>query len=138
MKVLLDTCIIIDFLQRREPFFNSAYAILRHAAMEDFDGFITAKYDADIHYLTHKCTHSEEESRTKLNKLLAVVGVFDTTAEDIFHSLSSEISDFEDAIMVETGLRCVADCIVTRNTKDYLKSRLTVYTPEQLLRELGS
>ncbi len=138
MTVLIDTCVIMDFLQNRDPFFTDAYTILRYAAMEKFDGFITAKSAADIHYLTHRCTHSEEESRTKLNKLLAIVGLLDTTAEDVFHALSSNITDFEDAIMIETAIRCKADCIVTRNTKDFSKSPLTIYTPEQFLQELDS
>lgn len=137
MTVLIDTCVIMDFLQNREPFFADAYTVLRYAAMEQFDGFITAKSAADIHYLTRRCTHSEEESRSKLNKLLAIVGLLDTTAEDVFHALSSNTSDFEDAIMIETAVRCDADCIVTRNIKDFSKSPLAVYTPEQFLQELN-
>ncbi len=109
MNALIDTCIIMDFLQKRQPFYDDALAILRFAAMENFDGFITAKSATDIHYLTHRCTHSEEESRTKLNKLLAIVKLLDTTAEDVFHALSSDVSDFEDAIMIETGIRCKMD-----------------------------
>lgn len=82
--------------------------------------------------------HSEEESRVKLNKLLAIFGLLDTTAEDVFHALSSNVSDFEDAIMIETGIRCKVDCIVTRNTKDYSKSQLSVYTPAEFLQELNN
>lgn len=138
MNALIDTCVIMDFLQSREPFYKDALAVLRFAAAEGFDGFITAKSAADIHYLTHRCTHSEEESRLKLNKLLAIVGLLDTTAEDVFHALSSNVSDVEDAIMIETGIRCRVDCIVTRNTKDYSRSQLPVYTPAEFLRELNN
>lgn len=52
--------------------------------------------------------------------------------------LSSNVSDFEDAIMIETGIRCKVDCIVTRNTKDYSKSQLSVYTPAEFLQELNN
>ncbi|MCD7959630.1 MAG: PIN domain-containing protein [Ruminococcus sp.] len=138
MNALIDTYVIMDFLQKRQPFYDDALAIFRFAATEKFDGYITAKSVADIHYLPRRCTHSEEESRVKLNKLLAIVGLLDTTAEDVFHVLSSNVSDFEDAIMIETGIRCKVDCIVTRNTKDYSKSQLSVYTPAEFLQELNN
>ena len=43
MKALIDTCIIIDALQSREPFKNDAESIFLRAANKQFDGFITAK-----------------------------------------------------------------------------------------------
>ena len=60
----------------------------------------------------------------------------DTSASDIFHALASETSDFEDAVMIETALRFHADCIVTRNIKDYKKSPVPIYSPEEFLRLL--
>ncbi len=138
MKALIDTCVVMDFLQNREPFFADAYDILRFATIEKFDGFITAKSAADIHYLTRRCTHSVAVSRERLIVLLIIVGLLDTTAEDVCHALSSNISDFEDAIMIETGIRCRMDCIVTRNTKDYSQKRLSIYTPAEFLRELDN
>ena len=55
---------------------------------------------------------------------------------DCRHALPSEISDFEDALMVETAILTEADCIVTRNIRDYSKSPVQVYTPKEFLREL--
>ncbi|MCD7804637.1 MAG: PIN domain-containing protein [Oscillospiraceae bacterium] len=124
----------MDFLQNRQPFFDDAYAVLRMAVIGEFDGYITAKSAADIHYLTRRCTHSEEESRANLNKLLSIVILLDTTAEDVFHALTSDVSDFEDAIMIETGIRCKADCIITRNTKDFKDSPIKVLTPAEFIK----
>ena len=52
MKILLDTCIVIDFLQGREPFAEDAYQIFRLLATEIFSAYITAKSTTDIYYLT--------------------------------------------------------------------------------------
>ena len=60
-------------------------------------------------------------------------GLLDTTALDIRKAISAEISDFEDAVMVETAARSGADCIVTRNTKDYSKAPIPVYTPAEFI-----
>ena len=69
MKILLDTCIVIDFLQGREPFAEDAYQIFRLLATEIFSAYITAKSTTDIYYLTRRCTHSDEEAKDKLNRL---------------------------------------------------------------------
>lgn len=136
MKAILDTCVVIDFLQKREPFANTALQIFRAAAGEQFTGCITAKSATDIYYLTHRCTHSDEKARNILNSLLSIVSMLDSTAVDVFHALSSETTDFEDAVMIETAIRSKVDCIVTRNTKDYLKSSVPVYTPDDFMKAL--
>ncbi|MBQ1389884.1 MAG: PIN domain-containing protein [Clostridia bacterium] len=133
MKALLDTCVIMDFLQSREPFAENAKKIMQASAMEMFDGFITAKSATDIYYLTHRCTHSDKESRNKLSKLLTIINMLDSKADDVFSAIPSEVYDFEDAVMIETAARSQMDCIVTRNKKDYAKSSVTVYTPEQFI-----
>lgn len=133
MKALLDTCVIMDFLQSREPFAESAKKIMQASAMEMFDGFITAKSATDIYYLTHRCTHSDKKSRSKLGKLLTIVNMLDSRPDDVFNAIPSAVSDFEDAVMIETAVRSQMDCIVTRNKKDYTKSSVTVYTPEQFV-----
>lgn len=38
MKVLIDTCVAIDFLQKREPFADDALRLFRAAASELFAG----------------------------------------------------------------------------------------------------
>ena len=136
MQAILDTCIVIDFLQRREPFADVARSIFRAAAGDQVIGCITAKSASDIYYLTHRCTHSDQEARNKLNSLLSIVSMLDSAAVDVFHALSSETVDFEDAIMIETAIRSKVDCIITRNTKDYRKSAIPVYTPDEFLKVL--
>lgn len=133
MRALIDTCVVMDFLQNREPFADAAHKIFRAAAAEMFSGCITAKSATDIYYLTHRCTHSDKESRAKLNQLLTIVGMLDSKADDVFHAISSNVSDFEDAVMIETAIRSNVDCIITRNTKDYSKSPVSVYTSDQFL-----
>ena len=38
--------------------------------------------------------------------------------------------------MIETATRAQVDCIVTRNTKDYSRSSVPVYTPDEFLNHL--
>jgi predicted nucleic acid-binding protein len=133
MRVLIDTCVIIDALQSRAPFAEAAQKIFLYSANKQFDGYITAKASTDIYYLTHRLTHSDVETRKILSKLYTLFHLLDTTSLDCRKAISSEISDYEDAIMVETAIRSEMDCIVTRNMKDYTKASVTVYEPDALI-----
>ncbi|MBP5158710.1 MAG: PIN domain-containing protein [Lachnospiraceae bacterium] len=136
MRALIDTCVIIDVLQSREPFASDAQKIFLLAANEQFIGCISAKSVTDIYYLTHRLTHDDKASRAVLGKLFTLFEVADTAGMDCRRAIPSEISDYEDAVMIETALRTEVDCIVTRNTRDYSKSPITVYSPSEFIKRL--
>ena len=138
MIVLLDICIIIDVLQDRQPFSDDAKKIFIAAANKQFEACITAKSVADIYYITHRATHSDEKSREILSKLFSLFSVLDTTGDDCKNALFSPITDYEDAIMVETAKKAGIDYIVTRNIKDYSKSSVKVILPADFLKILLS
>lgn len=138
MRALIDTCIIIDALQAREQFAKDAQDVFLAAANNMFLGYISAKAVTDIYYLMHRHTHSDKTSRDTLNKLFSLFDVFDTAGIDCRKAALSPVSDFEDAVMVETALRSEADCIVTRNLRDFAKSPVPVYEPKQFLKILAS
>lgn len=133
MRALIDTCVIIDALQNREPFNEQAKQIFFAVANKQVTGYVSAKSVLDIYYLTHRSTHSDEATRKILKTLLGLFDILDTTQLDCRQALSSDISDYEDAVMCETAKRCDVDCIVTRNQKDYAKTEVTVYSPVEFL-----
>ena len=136
MTVLLDTCIVIDLLQDRAPHANVARTLFRAIASEQVKACITSKSVTDIYYLVHKSTHSDKETRGTLNKLLTLVSMIDTTADDVFLALTSPVTDFEDAVLIESAVRSHVDYIITRNLKDFTKSQIPVLSPSQLLKKL--
>lgn len=136
MRALLDTCVIIDAMQERKPFSDDAKAIFLLAANQQFIGYITAKSSTDIYYLMHRYNHDDKQSRAILNKLFTLFEVLDTAGTDCRHALPSQISDYEDAVMIATAERSEVDCIVTRNTHDYTRSVITVFTPEEFIARL--
>lgn len=133
MKVLADTCVIIDVLQKREPFWEDAAEIFRMAATGNANICITAKSTADIYYLMHRVTHSDIEIGKTMKKIFLLFPVLDTAGLDCQRALISETADYEDAIMVETALHENVDCIITRNISDYKFSPVPVYTPSDFL-----
>lgn len=138
MKSLVDTCVILDALQKREPFWQDAEELFRAAAVKKVIACITAKSASDIYYLTHKVTHSDTESRRLLGKLFSIFSLLDSAGVDCQKALLSRVADYEDAIMIETAMREGMDCIITRNLRDYSFSPLPVYTPREFLKRIDS
>ncbi len=136
MKAVIDTCVIVDALQDRAPFGEAAKSIFLFCANRQCEGLLTAKAITDIYYLAHRQTHNDKTTREVITKLCTIFGLLDTTVLDIRKAILSETSDFEDTVMIETAVRYKVDCIVTRNTKDYSKSSIHVYTPDEFLKLL--
>lgn len=130
MITLLDTCVIVDAIQEREPFAPMAQLIFKWCAQDKMIGCVTAKSLTDIYYLVRKCTHSDTDTRIVLQKLINLFAVLDTKGIDCRKAILSETSDYEDAVMIETAKRSAVDCIVTRNIKDFKDSEIPVYDPD--------
>ena len=133
MNALIDTCIIIDALQSREPFSKDAETIFLSVANRRCVGFLTANSVTDIYFLMHKALHSAAETRKALGILFSLFEIIDTCGIDCRKALTSEVSDYEDAVMIETAARAEIDCIVTRNLKDYAGAPMPVYSPTQFI-----
>lgn len=58
----------------------------------------------------------------------------DVTSSDCQESLSSEIKDYEDAVVVSCANRNRMDYIVTRNVRDYEHSKINILLPNELLK----
>ena len=136
MNVLIDACIIIDALQSREPFNKDAEAVFLSVANRRCVGFLTANSITDIYYLMHKALHSAEETKKGLGVLFNLFEILDTCGIDCRRALTSDISDYEDAVMIDAAARAEIDCIVTRNLKEYAGALMPVYSPAQFIKLL--
>ena len=54
MRAVIDTCVIVDALQSREPFCKDAQSIFLLCANRQFEGFLTAIAITDIYYLIYR------------------------------------------------------------------------------------
>ena len=133
MRVIVDTCVVLDYLQNREPFFNDALNIAIGRANREFEGYITAGSLTDLYYIIHRHTHDGSETHRIVDALIRLYGLADTLAEDCINAIHNGMSDYEDAVMSETARRIDADYIVTRNLKDYSLSRVPAISPSEFL-----
>lgn len=133
MKLLIDTNIILDVLLKRQPFYENAAKVLKLAAREDFDEFVSASAITDIYYIAQRTVKDKEAAKNLLNKLVQVVSVAAVSEDEINHALGLNWEDFEDSVQYSVALSGNMDGVVTRNLDDYRKSELPIWSPEQLL-----
>ena len=141
MRILLDTNVIVDVLQRREPWFSDGQKIFYAVANKQITGCITAKEAADIHFFSRKQFTGEEnvdaKARQVIAKLYALLELIDTLGIDCQNALAIENNDYEDAIMMESAERAGLDGIVTRNPEHFKLSTIPVYSPSEFVAKLS-
>lgn len=133
MRIYLDTCIIIDYLAIREPFFDDAEKIFELIANNKIFAYVSASSVTDIHYIIKKHMHDEKNTRKKMTTLLSLIDIIDTFAYNVKTTFDSPINDFEDALIEELSYQNKLQYIITRNTKDFKNSRIEVTTPKKFL-----
>lgn len=134
MKILVDTNIIIDALTGREPYRETAEQIVMLAANQIEDMYITASSATDIYYLIRKHLHDTDLSKDTMSKLYELFHILDVTSGDFHAALTSGVKDYEDAIVSACASRNRMDYIVTRNIKDYERSKVKALLPDELLK----
>ena len=138
MRAILDTNVVVDVLQRREPWFQDGAVIFRAIANKQVTGCLTAKQIADLHFFSRKQFKGEENvdarARQVVGKILSLFELIDTLGIDCQNALGVNNGDYEDAILIESAARAGVEYIVTRNPAYYKTSSVQVYSPAEFVR----
>lgn len=126
MRIFLDTDVLLDVLQRREPHFGPSNALIEWAQQHPGSAAISWHGIANIDYLL------KGDTRTMVRELLGFCTVPATGHTDVERALDLKLADFEDAMQVAAAIRFDAQFIVTRNIIDYRKSPISARTPAQI------
>ena len=134
MKVFLDTNIVIDLLEKREPFYIDAVKLFTLAYQKKITLFVSPMTYATASYLLRK--HGKEGMRKLLNNFRQLSQI--TTADErvVDAALASSFDDYEDALQYYSALTRNVDVIVTRNKKDFTSASIPVLSPAELLKQL--
>ena len=123
MKVLFDTNVVLDVWLRREPFWHDSASLMAMAEAKEVAGILSPTSITTLHYLGKKVL-GESSVRNLIKELMAILTVGSLEKSVIEGSLESPVTDFEDAILEGLAIFHAVDCIATRNTKDFRKSRI--------------
>ena len=135
MKALIDGNIILDVLQKREPHVDSSSKIWKLCETDQVEGFISALTFADLVYVMRK-ELTPDRIHEVLKQLELIFRFTDLSVSDMTYAAEMKWNDYEDAVQSATAKRVHADCIITRNIRDYLQSAVPAYTPAEFLQRI--
>ena len=132
MRLLVDINVILDvaFARPGEPASSQVIA----ACGRGHDAFVAWHTLATLSYLIER-QHSAGEAREFIRGLLGWADVAPASRTLAQQALDWRMRDFEDALQVAAALACGAQCIVTRNERDFRRSPVPALSPEAFARK---
>ena len=127
-RLFLDTNIVIDLLDKREPFCDEAVRLFSMAYNKKLQLIVAPITYATASYLLQK-GRTQEEVRILLANFRQLAHVATIDERIIDDAIASKFRDFEDAMQYYTALKANADVIITRNAKDFAASKIPVMSP---------
>ena len=135
MKLLIDANILLDVLQNRKPYVCDSSVIWKLCETERADGYVSALTFANLVYIMRK-EMTPKKIEEILHSLSLIFEFTEVSPSDLMRAAQLSWNDFEDAIQSITAERIHADYIITRNVRDFAKSRITALTPSELIAKI--
>lgn len=135
-KVLIDTNICIDAIQKRKPFDVSAQKILDLSERGIIKGFVSAHSFDTIFYILIQL-YPKKSVYQAVEGLRKTVSVANVSEKEIDNAINLKWPDFEDAIHYQAAVNVGCEAIVTRNQNDFQDASLQVISPQELLMDIG-
>lgn len=132
-KVVLDTNIMVDFLNERELYYEKARLLMLCGRVGEITLCMSASQATDLIYILSNGGRASElpEVLEKMRGLRTFVEVLPIGDREVDRMLSTSWKDPEDALLFETALQAKADFIITRNQTDFESSLVRVLDCEE-------
>lgn len=137
MKAYVDTNILVDLVLSRQEFLPDAQRVFALGYAGECRLVVSALSFVNTVYLARKYKYPLDEVYDKLRMVADFVDVADLRGQNVIDMLNSGWKDYEDATQHRSAIDVKADCIVTRNKKDFKASTLAVLTPSELFNKMN-
>jgi len=135
LKVIVDTNIVLDVLLARKPFAGPAAKVFGLVERSEIEAYLCATTMTTVDYLLGQSL-PRARARDALHGLLSLFEIAPVNRPVIEEALKSRITDFEDAVLEQSGHLVEAEAIVSRDVKGFRHSSLTAFDPVELLTHL--
>ncbi|MCI9844217.1 type II toxin-antitoxin system VapC family toxin [Flavobacterium pectinovorum] len=135
MNVFLDTNVLIDLIDRREPFYNEIAIIATLAENKKIKLAASSLSFINTVYVVSR-NIEEKLVLEALKKFRIICDVSNIDEIVIDKSLISNFNDFEDAVQYFSAVHHKSEIILTRNKKDFKNSEIPAMTPSEFLASL--
>ncbi len=134
-RLFIDTNVMMDLLGERVPHYESIAKVATLADKGKIKMVVSAFSYPTVYYLLSKF-ESSENVKGKLRKFRIISEVSDLDEITIEKGLTSDFSDFEDALQYQCALKADCDILLTRNAKDFKESSIPVMSAEEFLQSI--
>lgn len=138
MRAYIDTNILVDLVLARQEFLPDAQRVFALGYAGEAVLMVSALSFVNTIYLGKKYKFPSDEVLAKLRMIADFVDVVDLRGQNVIDMLDSGWKDYEDATQHRSAVEEQADCIVTRNKKDYKASTIEVLTPAEFFSKIDS
>lgn len=128
MKLLLDTCVLIDYFSRREPYFDDCVKLRIMQAMGDVELWVSVKSFTDIFYVLRKVVDPSALQAAFIESL-DFLNVCSVNGQDVRNAAKRAWADFEDCLVDVCAQKIKADHILTRDAKGFAHAKTNIMTP---------
>ena len=132
IKTFTDTNIFLDILCKREKFVDDALSIFDMAIDNQIELLISDLSIANIKYITRK-EIPIDKFYDLIKTFRPIFTIVPLGADVIDKALDLRANVFEDALQYFSAVQANADCLVTRNIKDYGFAKMEVLNSQTFL-----
>jgi predicted nucleic acid-binding protein len=136
VKAFIDTNVLLDFLLRREPHYAAAARLIDRVESGEVEAFVSAISFNNIFYLARKHM-GVDGARNLLRELRKLCKIVPLDENVLDQAIVLTINDYEDAIQAVSAGRVGSPYIITRNARDFERTKVKAYAPEEFLAVLG-
>ena len=132
MKLFIDTNVVLDLLQYREPWIHDTLVLFQLAKEKRVELIVTDLTFVNVVYIAGKNVDKKKlnETLVGLKKFLTIVPIGDACIEQ---ALSGNFADFEDAVQCFAAKREKVDYILSRDEKGFYMSEIPVMNVTEFL-----
>lgn len=138
MRAYVDTNILVDLVLSRQEFLPDAQRVFAIGYAGEAQLVVSALSFVNTVYLGRKYKYPMDDVLSKLRMIADFVDVADLSGQNVVDMLTSGWRDYEDATQYRSAIDEQADCIVTRNKKDFKAGTLPVLSPVEFFNKIDS
>ena len=136
-KLFIDSDVLLDLLLDREPFSEDIATLIEKSIESEVKLYTSLLSIANMHYIIGRLENKNKADK-KIQKILKIVSIENLGQTVIDQASQSKFKDFEDSIQNFCAVESGHKIIITRNTKDYKESKLSILTPKEYLAKIRS
>lgn len=132
MKVFLDTNVIVDVLENRQPFVTDSANVIGMGILGKIELYTSVLSFMNCLYVARK-TIGKENAVEAIRTLREDIQISPMAANEFDLAFANKATDYEDLLQYYSAIAAGCTMIITRNAKHFPKDGLSILSPHEFL-----